>query len=104
MPAAKTLYQGRTFDSSAPADLLRDAEFQDCTFQGCRWVALRVQNCSFLDCRFTRCQLSAVTFSFCLMRDARMDRCEFRNIAWGGRPGRSDVAQPFASLEGCIFL
>src|SRR5699024_12190587 len=33
MPAAKTLYQGRTFDSSAPADLLRDAEFQDCTFR-----------------------------------------------------------------------
>ena len=101
--AAKTRRQGETLSAFDPGPELRDTEFIDCTFEGCRWNGVRVQNCTFSGCRVVRCQLSAVVFSFCLMKDAVMEGCAFRGIAWGGLQGRSALVQPFSRLKNCVF-
>ena len=98
----KQYYQGETFENPDPA-LLQDAEFNDCTFTGCRWDNVRVRNCTFLSCTFQHCSWSSVVFSFCQMRDAWFTGCAFRSIAWGGLQGRSALVQPFGKAERCEF-
>lgn len=98
----KQYYQGETFENPDPA-LLQDAEFNDCTFTGCRWDNVRVRNCTFLSCTFQHCSWSSVVFSFCQMRDAWFSGCAFRSIAWGGLQGRSALVQPFGKAERCEF-
>lgn len=98
----KQYYQGEIFEGEDfPA--LENAEFNDCTFRGCRWDSLRIKNCSFLSCTFERCAWSGVVFSFCQMRDAWFSGCAFRSIAWGGLQGRSALVQPFGKAERCEF-
>ena len=99
---AKQYYQGEVFDNVSP-DFLHDAEFNDCTFQNCRWSGARIEACSFLGCTFDRCAWSDVVFSFCQMSDAWLLHSAFRSIAWGGLQGRSALVQPFGKAEQCEF-
>lgn len=100
---ARQFYQGEVFDNPDAEALLRDGEFNDCTFVNCRWTDLRVCNCTFLSCTFEHCSWSGVVFSFCQMRDAWFTGCAFRSIAWGGLQGRSALVQPFGKAERCEF-
>lgn len=100
---SKRYYQGETFVRLEPGETLRDAEFNDCTFQNCRWNGLRVENCAFLGCTFDGCALSGVVFSFCQMSDAWLLNCGFRGMSWGGLQGRSAIVQPFGKLKNCDF-
>lgn len=96
--------QGETLTAFTPENnLLSGMEFNDCVFKSCRWLGVRVENCTFIDCTFENCSMSGVVFSFTRMRDSRLVGSAFRSMAWGGLQGRSALGQPFTSTQNCIF-
>lgn len=101
--AEKQFYQGESFRSFDPGEVLKDADFDDCHFENCRWLGLRVENCSFNGCTFSHCNLSGVVFSFSRMKDAWLLGCAFRSMAWGSLQGRGHVFQPFGKAQNCVF-
>lgn len=38
---------------------IQDKEFEDCTFENCRFTEMIFENCRFLDCIFSGCSISA---------------------------------------------
>ena len=100
---AKEYFQGEVFDALDPGGVLREVEYNDCTFKNCRWDGVRIENCSFLSCTFEHCTWSGVVFSFSQMSDAWFSGCAFRSVAWGGLQGRSALVQPFGKAERCEF-
>lgn len=101
---AKEYFQGRVLEQLDPGAVLRNTEYNDCTFKSCRWNGVRVENCAFLGCTFEGCVFSGVVFSFCQMSDAWLLHCGFRGISWGGLQGRSAIVQPFGKVSRCDFL
>ena len=53
-------------------EIIKNAEFEDCTFTSCDFSETLFRSCRFIDCRFVNCNLSVMKLT-----DSMVSACEF---------------------------
>jgi len=80
---ARQLYSGEQFLSlNLTGEEINDKEFENCTFQKCRFVQCTFHACRFIDCSFDQSLLSAIKFQGCSFLETVFRDCKTIGVDW----------------------
>lgn len=83
--------------------IIKNAEFEECTFVSCNFSETLFRSCRFIDCKFKNCNLSVIKLT-----DSMVSGCEFNSskligVDWTMCDWRSLLSNESMRFEQCIL-
>ena len=83
MSFAEDTYFQETFTGLALSDeTIKSITYEECVFNDCSFINVKLVNCRFVTCKFNDCTLSAVTPMDCRLVDVAFNSCKTIGIDW----------------------
>lgn len=73
-------FQQRIVNEEFNDKILREDEFEQCTFENCDFSSTLIQKCEFIDCNFINCNFSNTKLESSGLKDLHFEQCKLIGI------------------------
>ena len=85
------------------AEVIKDAEFNGCTFSSCHFDESTFLNCKFTDCTINQCSLNLCQFTGTTLSGVKFSNCQLMGINWSEISASTSLLVKPLEFQACVL-